>query len=145
MNAFAAKLVYGLGLLLLAALAVMPQPKARVLSVAEAAPTLTAESRLAQIIHDRIAIEAAGQSDSPALEKLRAEEGGLRRLAFETDARASREDLINALADSLSAAMLARASLASGAGEDRQALDRAEAVVRRLTAAINDEVRGLAT
>lgn len=145
MSAFAAKLVYGLGLLLLAAFAVLPQPKTRVQFVADAAPTLTAETRLAQIIHDRIAVEAAGQRDEEALEKLRAEEGGLRRLAFETDARASREDLINALADSLSAAMLTRASLASGAGENTQALDRAEAVVRRLTAAINDEVRGLAS
>jgi hypothetical protein len=144
MSAFAAKLVYGIGLLLLAAFAVMPQPKARVQVVAEAAPTLTAESRLARIIHDRIAVEAAGRSDDAALEKLRAEEGGLRRLAFESDARASREDLIDALADSLSAAMLTRASLASS-GENAQALDRAESVVRRLTAAINDEVRGLAT
>lgn len=145
MSAFAAKLVYGIGLLMLAAFAVMPQPKARLAIVAAAAPVLTAESRLAQIIHDRIAVEAAGQRDDPALEKLRAEEGGLRRLAFESDARASREDLINALADSLSAAMLTRASLASRNGQNTQALDRAEAVVRRLTAAINDEVRGLAT
>lgn len=144
MNAFAAKLVYGFGLLLLAAFAVMPQPAARVAVVAAAAPALTAESRLAQIIHDRIAVEAAGQRNDSALETLRAEESGLRRLAFETDARASREDLIDALADSLSAAMLTRASLASS-GDNAQALNRAEAVVRRLTAAINDEVRGLAT
>ena len=144
MNAFAAKLVYGLGLLLLAALAVMPQQKMRVEAVAAAVPMLTAEDRLAQAIHDRVAVEAAAQRDDAALRKLRAEEDGLRRLAFESDAKASREHLINALADSLSAAMLTRANIASG-GARTEELDRADAVVRKLTAAINDEVRGLAT
>lgn len=145
MSAFAAKLVYGIGLFLLAVFAVLPQPKARVEIVAVAAPVLTPESRLAQIIHDRIAVEASGQRDDAALRRLRAEEGGLRRLTFENDAQASREHLINALADSLSAAMLTRASLASRDSENTQALNQAEAIVRNLTAAINDEVRGFAT
>lgn len=144
MSVFAAKLVYGLGLLLLAALAVMPQEKARVEALAAAVPVLTAEDRLAQAIHDRVAVEAAAQRDDAALRKLRAEEDGLRRLAFESDAKASREQLINALADSLSAAMLMRANIASG-GARTEELDRADAVVRKLTAAINNEVRGLAT
>ena len=144
MNAFTAKLVYGVGLLLLAALAVAPQQKTRMETVAAGVPMLTAEDRLAQAIHDRIAVEAAAQRDDAALRKLRAEEDGLRRLAFESDAKASREHLINALADSLSAAMLTRANIASG-GARTEELDRADAVVRKLTAAINDEVRGLAT
>jgi hypothetical protein len=144
MNAFTAKLVYGTGLLLLAALAVAPQQKTRMETVAAAVPMLTAEDRLAQAIHDRIALEAAAQRDDATLRNLRAEENGLRRLAFESDAKASRAYLINALADSLSAAMLTRATIASG-GQRTEALDRADAVVRKLTAAINDEVRGLAT
>jgi hypothetical protein len=144
MNAFTAKLVYGVGLLLLAALAVAPQQKTRMETVAAGVPMLTAEDRLAQAIHDRIALEAAAQRDDATLRNLRAEEDGLRRLAFESDAKASREYLINALADSLSAAMLTRATIASG-GQRTEALDRAEAVVRKLTAAINDEVRSLAT
>jgi len=144
MNAFTAKLVYGVGLLLLAALAVAPQQKTRMETVAAGVPMLTAEDRLAQAIHDRIALEAAAQRDDATLRNLRAEEDGLRRLAFESDAKASREYLINALADSLSAAMLTRATIASG-GPRTEALDRAEAVVRKLTAAINDEVRSLAT
>jgi hypothetical protein len=144
MNAFGAKLVYGTGLLLLAAVAVMPHHKTRMETVAAAVPTLTAEDRLAQAIHDRIAVEATAQRDDAALRKLRAEEHGLRRLAFESDAKASREHLINALADSLSAAMLTRATIAAG-GQRTEALDRAETVVRKLTAAINDEVRSLAT
>ena len=37
-----------------------------------------------------------------------------------------------------------RAKIASG-GENSEALNRAEAVVRKLTAAINDEVRSLDT
>ena len=91
-----------------------------------------------------IAVEAAARLDDAALRQLRAEEDGLRRLAFESDAKASREHLIDALADSLSAAMLTRAKIASG-GENTEALNRAEAVVRKLTAAINDEVRSLDT
>jgi hypothetical protein len=144
MNAFTAKLVYGIGLLLLAALAVAPQQKTRMETIAAAVPMLTADDRLAQAIHDRIAREAAAQRDDATLRNLRAEEDGLRRLAFESDAKASREYLINALAGSLSAAMLARATIASG-GHRTGAVDRAEAVVRKLTAAINDEVRSLAT
>lgn len=144
MNAFTAKLVYGVGLLLLAALAVVPQQKTRMETVAAAVPMLTAEDRLAQAIHDRIALEAAAQRDDATLRNLRAEEDGLRRLAFESDAKASREYLIDALANSLSAAMLTRATIASG-GQRTEALDRAEAVVRKLTATINDEVRSLAT
>jgi hypothetical protein len=111
---------------------------------AAAAPILTTEDRLAQAIHERIAVEAAAERDDAALRQLRAEEDGLRRLAFESDAKASREHLIDALADSLSAAMLTRAKIASG-GENTEALNRAEAVVRKLTAAINDEVRSLDT
>lgn len=144
MNAFTAKLVYGVGLLLLAALAVVPQQKTRMETVAAAVPMLTAEDRLAQAIHDRIALEAAAQRDDATLRNLRAEEDGLRRLAFESDAKASREYLIDALANSLSAAMLTRATIASG-GQRTEALDRAEAVVRKLTATINDQVRSLAT
>ena len=40
--------------------------------------------------------------------------------------------------------MLTRANIASG-GARTEELERADAVVRKLTAAINDEVRGLAT
>ena len=144
MNAFAAKIVYGMCLLLLAALAVAPQQKARMETVTATPPVLTTEDRLAQAIHERIAVEAAARLDDAALRQLRAEEDGLRRLAFESDAKASREHLIDALADSLSAAMLTRAKIASG-GENSEALNRAEAVVRKLTAAINDEVRSLDT
>jgi len=144
MNAFAAKLVYGMCLLLLAALAVAPQQKARMETVTATPPVLTTEDRLAQAIHERIAVEAAAERDDAALRQLRAEEDGLRRLAFESDTKASREHLINALADSLSAAMLMRANIASD-GENTEALNRAEAVVRKLTAAINEEVRSLAT
>lgn len=145
MSARAAKLVYGIGLLILAAFAVMPQSPARVATLVAAAPMLSTEDRLARAIHDRIAIEAAGQRDQAELLKLRAQEDGLRRLAFEDDASTSRAILIDALADALSAAMLTHAGLAADSDENPAALDRAEAVVRRLTSAINDEVRGLDT
>lgn len=145
MSASAAKLVYGIGLLFLAAFAVMPQSHARVAPVIAAAPTLSTEDRLALAINERIVIEAASDRDNADLVKLRAEEDGLRRLAFSDDASASRAALVDALADALSAAMLTHASLTAVDADDPAARDRAEAIVRRLTAAINDEVRGLAT
>jgi len=145
MSAFAAKLVYGIGLFFLAAFAMMPQSQARMEIAAATASPLSTEDRLARAIHDRIALEATDRPDDAELVKLRATEAGLRRLAFEDNAPAARRDLISALADSLSAAMLVHADLADGGGDDTDALDRAKSVVRRLTAAINDEVRSLAT
>jgi hypothetical protein len=145
MSASAAKLVYGIGLLFLAAFAVMPQSQARVAATVAAAPMLSAEDRLARTIHERIAIEATGQRRDAEILKMRAQEDLLRRLAFEDDVSKSRAILIDALADALSAAMLTHAALAADGEENPAALDRAHAVVRRLTAAINDEVRSLAT
>lgn len=145
MSAATARLVYGTGLLLLAAFAVMPPSRASVEATLPAAPELTTEDRLARAIHERIAIEAADNHDAEELQRLRAEEDGLRRLAFADDARVSRADLVDALADTLSAALLSQAALASARNEDAAALERAQMVVRRLTAAINAEVRGLNT
>ncbi len=145
MSASAAKLVYGIGLLFLAAFAVMPQSQARAAATFAVAPMLSAEDRLARTIHERIAVEAMDEREEADLARLRAEEDRLRRLAFEDDAFTSRTTLIDALADALSAAMLTHAGLAADSDENPAALDRAEAVVRRLTSAINDEVRGLDT
>lgn len=145
MSAATARLVYGTGLLLLAAFAVMPQARASLQANVAPASELSTEDRLARAIHERIAIEAANSLDDTELQRLRAEEDGLRRLAFADDARVSRANLVDALADALSAAMLAQSALASARDEDTQALEQAQAVVRRLTAAINAEVRSLDT
>jgi hypothetical protein len=145
MSAATARLVYGTGLLLLAAFAVMPQARASLQATVAAAPALSTEDRLARAIYERIAIEEADDHDEAELLRIRAQEDGLRRLAFADDVQVSRASLIDALADTLSAAMLARTALASGRDADAAAVEQAQEVVRRLTAAINAEVRGLDT
>jgi hypothetical protein len=147
MSTASARLVYGTGLLLLAAFVVMPQSRSSLQATVTPASELSTEDRLARAIHERIAIEAADSLDDAELQRLRAEEDGLRRLAFADDARISRATLVDALADALSAAMLTQSALASARDddEDAAALERAQAVVRRLTAAINAEVRSLDT
>lgn len=145
MSAATARLVYGTGLLLLAAFAVMPQARASLQATVAAAPELSTEDRLARAIYERIAIEAADDHDEAELLRIRAQEDGLRLLAFADDVQVSRASLIDALADTLSAAMLTQTALASGRDADAAALEQAQGVVRRLTAAINAEVRGLDT
>jgi len=145
MSASAAKLVYGLGLLFLAAFVVMPTSRSREPNLAAPITSMSAEDRLARAIQERISAEAASDTANADLATLRAQEDGLRRLAFADDEPTSRADLIDALADALSAAMLSRAALSADHAHDASAIDRADTVVRRLTAAINAEVRGLAT
>ena len=137
-----AKLVYCLLLTALVVFVAMPQQQ-QALALADATATpLSTESRLAKVIHARIAIEVAGELPGRELNQLAAEEQGLRQLAFADNAKASRAELIDSLADELSAAMLQRSEIAARSGDGAER-DRMEAVVRALTAAINAEVRGV--
>lgn len=132
MSAMNFKLAYAAMLFLIAAVAVMPQPRAQV-HVAEAVSAqISTESRLAHAIAERVAIEARGDSQDARLSQLRAEEEDLRKLAFGDDASASRHALIDALADELSGVMARRTEVAD-----------ADEVIRELTRVINVEVRGL--
>jgi len=137
-----AKLVYCLLLMALVVFVAMPQQQ-QALALADAtAMPLSTESRLAKVIHARIAIEVVGDLPGKALNQLAAEEQGLRQLAFADNAKASRAELIDSLADELSAAMRQRSEIAARSGDGAER-DRMEAVVRALTAAINAEVRGV--
>jgi hypothetical protein len=137
-----AKLVYCLLLMVLVVFVAMPrQQQALVVADVTAIP-LSTESRLAKVIHARIAIQVAGDLPVKQLNQLAAEEQGLRQLAFADKAQGSRAELIDLLADELSAAMLQRSEIALRSGDDAER-DRMEAVVRALTAAINAEVRGV--
>ena len=107
---------------------------------AQVAPS--AELRLAKAIHARINVEAEGQVPTEQLYQLAAEEIGLRQLAFADDADGARVELIDSLANELSAAMLQRSEIAARAGENAPEQRKMEEVVRALTAAINAEVRG---
>ncbi len=85
MTGASAKLVYCLLLMGLMVFVAMPQqPRATVVAdVTSGAPTT--ESRLAKAIHERIAIEVAGEVPARRLNQLVAEEQGLRQLAFAAD------------------------------------------------------------
>lgn len=142
MNGISAKLAYCALLMVLAVFVAMP-PQSRTVINAEVTETApSTESRLAKAIHERIAIQVAGELPVKQLNQLAAEEHGLRQLAFADNAQGARADLIDSLADELSAAMLQRSEIAARTGAGVES-DRMEAVVRALTAAINAEVRGI--
>ena len=142
MNGTSAKLVYCLMLMVLVVFVAMPRPRHVTVMAEVTATPPSAESRLAKAIHERIAIQVAGELPARQLNQLTAEEQGLRQLAFADDAQGARKELIDSLADELSAAMLQRSEIAARTGEGAER-DRMEEVVRALTAAINAEVRGI--
>lgn len=135
------KLAYCFLLMTLAVFVAMPRHVTTVRATEIAATPLSTEGRLAKAIHARIAIEATGDLPARRLNQLAAEEDGLRRLAFASNADDARKHLIDCLADELSAAMLQRSAAQSAAAPADHA--KMTQVVRALTAAINAEVRGL--
>lgn len=142
MTGIFSKLAYCAMLMVLAVFVAMP-PQVRPVIVAEAVSApMSTEGRLAKAIHERISIQAFGETPVRRLTQLAAEEEGLRQLAFADDAAGAREELIDSLADELSAAMLQRSEIAARTGQGAES-DKMEEVVRALTAAINAEVRGI--
>ncbi len=137
MNGASAKFVYCLLLMVLVVFVAMPQRPQAMVTAEIAATPLSTEGRLAKAIHQRIAIEVAGDLPATRLNQLAAEEEGLRQLAFATDADGARQQLIDCLADELSAAMLQRSTEADANHA------KITEVVRALTAAINAEVHGI--
>ena len=142
MTGTSAKLVYCFMLMMLVVFVAMPQRSQVMLTADVTAAPPSTESRLAKAIHERIAFQVAGDLPDKQLNQLTAEEQGLRQLAFADDAQGARAELIDSLADELSAAMLQRSAIAARTGNDVER-DRMEEVVRALTAAINNEVRGI--
>lgn len=140
MNRASARVAYCIGLLVLTACAVMPSPAKPAIIATPVAASQSTEDKLASAIHQRIAIEASGAVHDLRLDALTTEIAGLRRVAFEDDRQGARTELIDALADELSAAMARRSQLASLYGAGHPQIDVADAIIRRLTAAINVEV-----
>lgn len=141
MQATTAKIIYAIGLFLLAAAAVIPQKRAPLLEAAIVSTPLSTENRLAVAMTERITLEAAGDLHNYRLTELEGEIDGLRRLAFEDDAEGARGELIDALADQLSLALARRSDLSR---EHAPALTQVDTVIRALTQAINAEVRSIA-
>lgn len=145
MNATSSKIIYALGLLFLAACAVIPEPRQTILTAETVSAPLSTEARLARTISERISLEASESRNDVRLSELRTAEQDLRRAAFEDDAQGARSHLIDALAGQLSLAMVKRTELASGPAPEPKRLAQADAVIRGLTLAINVEVRSLST
>jgi hypothetical protein len=141
MKGSAARIAYCVGLFVLAACAVVPRPRAPVLIATVISDPLSTEGRLAGAIAERISIEASGDIHAYRLDELTGEIAGLRRLAFEDDALGARQELVDALADQLSAALARRGEIASS--DNTTDLRVTDAIIRSLTAAINAEVHGL--
>lgn len=140
MKGTSAKIVYAIGLFILAACAVIPRPSTHMLTAELVTTPLSTEGRLARAISERIAIEASDAMHDYRLDELTAEIAGLRYLAFEDDAEGARSELIDALAEELSAALAYRAHLSARGGEG-DSVTAADRHIRGLTAAINAEVR----
>jgi len=144
MNRTGARIAYCVGLFLLTACAVIPPPAAPTII---AVPVVAAQStgdKLASAMHQRIAIEASGAVHDVRLTELASEIAGLRRVAFEDDRKGARIELIDALADELSAAMARRSAISDQFGASHPNTGVANEIIRSLTAAINAEVHGVA-
>lgn len=142
MNRTSAQIAYCIGLLVLTACAVIPPPPKPAIVARPVIAAQSTEERLAAAMHQRIAIEASGAVHDFRLTELASEIAGLRRMAFEDDSKDARIELIDALADELSAAMARRSAISDAFGADHPELGIADAIVRSLTAAINVEVHG---
>lgn len=142
MTGTSAKLAYCVMLMVLAVFVAMPPQQPPVVFAETVSAPMSTEGRLAKAIHERISIQAAGEIPAHRLHQLAAEENGLRQLAFADDAEGARAELIDSLADELSAAMLQRSEIAARIGQGAES-DKMEKVVRGLTTAINAEVHGI--
>lgn len=141
MNRTPARIAYCIGLFALTACAVIPAPAPPVITATPVVSVQSTEARLAAAIRERIDIEASGAIHDIRLDDLAGEIAELRRVAFEDDAQGARIELIDALADELSAVMARRTHLSEHFGARHPQADVNAQVIRGLTAAINAEVR----
>jgi hypothetical protein len=141
MRASTSRLVYCIGLFVVTACAVLPEAMHVTVENAADAKPLTAETRLAHTIRDRIELSAVYEPGHPKLQEAAATEVALRELAFSDDTGATRRELIAALANELSDAMATRSAIEGHPDAPRAERVKADAVVSGLTAAINTEVR----
>jgi hypothetical protein len=111
-----------------------PQQAVAAATVVSASQSL--EVRLAQAMRHTIEVEIAYGSRHPDFVEAKGIETALRDLAFADNARATRAELIDALADELSDALADRSALP--ATDTRK--PGADALVKQLTGAINREV-----
>ena len=141
MNPLTARWIFCVGLLLLTACAVLPEPPKQAIDVPVAQNTMTTEVKLARVVRERAKLSVRYGESHPAMIEAAAAETALRHAGLAADPGRFHRDLIHALSDELANARQESRELAISYGARHPEMLRAEAAVIALTSAINAEVR----
>lgn len=143
MNPLTARWIFCVGLCLLAACAVLPEPSKQAVAAPVAQIAMTTEMKLARVMHERAELSVLYGELHPAMVDAAAAESALRDAGLAADPAHFHRDLIHALGNELANARQESRQLAARYGVRHPAMLRAETAVTALTSAINAEVRFL--
>jgi uncharacterized protein involved in exopolysaccharide biosynthesis len=140
MNPLIARWIYCVGLFVLTACAVLPEPQEQAASAPAAQPAMATEVQLARVMRERAELSLLYGERHPAMIKAAAAESALRDAGLAADPAHFHRDLIRALSTELADARQKSRELATLYGDRHPEMLRAETVVSALTSAINAEV-----
>ena len=141
MNPLTARWVFCVGLFVLAACAVLPEPPKQAAAGPAATVAMTTEMKLARVVRERAELSVRYSERHPAMIEAAAAESTLRDSGLAADPERFHRDLIFALSNELADARQESRELATRYGATHPDMLRAETVVTALTYAINAEVR----
>jgi uncharacterized protein involved in exopolysaccharide biosynthesis len=144
MNPLTARWIFCVGLCLLAACAVLPEPPRQAAAAPTVQATLTTEAKLARVMRERAELSLRYGEQHPAMIEAAAAESALREAGLAADPARFHRDLIHALSNELADARQESRGLEARYGAGHAEMLRAQTVVAALTSAINAEVRFLA-
>src|SRR5262245_25338445 len=113
MKPLTARWIFCVGLCLLTACAVLPEPDAPVAAAAETPVSMTTEVKLARVIRERADLATRYGAGHPATIEAAAAETALRDAALAADPQQFHRNLIRALGDELADALHDRGELAA--------------------------------
>jgi uncharacterized protein involved in exopolysaccharide biosynthesis len=140
MNPLTARWIFCVGLFVLAACAVLPEPAKQAAAAPAAEITMTTEMKLARVVRERAELSTRYGERHPAMIEAAAAESALREAASIDDRSQYRRALIRALSEELSDALQDRRELSVQYGEAHPRMRTVQVVIFALTAAINAEV-----
>jgi uncharacterized protein involved in exopolysaccharide biosynthesis len=140
MNPLTARWIFCVGLFVLAACAVLPEPAQQAAPAPAAEITMTTETKLARVVRERAELSARYGDSHPAMIEAAAAESTLREAAAAEDRTRFRRALIRALSEELSDALQDRRELSAQYGEAHPRMRTVQGVIFALTNAINAEV-----
>jgi uncharacterized protein involved in exopolysaccharide biosynthesis len=144
MNPLAARVIFCVGLCLLAACAALPEaiPVETPHVAVAPAPQPSVAQQLAAATRDRIEAMHLYAPRHPDVAKAQATEATLRSYAQSlSESESVRSEIVTAMSNELTAALARRAATATRYGPTHPEMVVAEALVRELTVALNLEVR----